>query len=82
MVAAVVPASSAPGLESLLVGYAALADQLGGQFAVRNGAPAAALTAFADEHRVTEMLLARRELARTRGDVEIHVLPAMQGSLR
>jgi hypothetical protein len=48
----------------------------------------AALTAFAHEHQVTEMLLARltpapvghhlvlRELARTPGRPELHVLPA------
>ncbi|HYZ56539.1 MAG TPA: AAA-associated domain-containing protein, partial [Streptosporangiaceae bacterium] len=59
LVAAVVPAPPSPGLEPVLAGYAALAAQLGGQFAALHGTPAAALTAFADEHQVTEMLLAR-----------------------
>ena len=88
LVVTVVPAPPGPGLDPLLAGYAALAGQLGGRFAVRHGAPAAVLTAFAEEHQVTEMLLARltpaqvghhpvlRELARTPGRAELHVLPA------
>jgi NitT/TauT family transport system ATP-binding protein len=88
MAAAVVPAAPAPRLDALLTGYAALAAQLGGEFTVRHGAPAAALAALADEHQVTEMLLARgtparsghhpvlRELARAPGGPEVHVLPA------
>jgi K+-sensing histidine kinase KdpD len=86
---AVVPPSPPPAdLDQLLAGYAALTAQLGGQFAVLPGAPAAALTAYAREHHVTEMMLARgpgtsggrhpvlRELARGAGDIEVHVLPA------
>jgi K+-sensing histidine kinase KdpD len=88
LVAAVVPAPPSPPLEPVLAGYAALAAQLGGQFAALHGTPAAALTAFADEHQVTEMLLARstpdqaghhpvlRELAHRPGGAEVHVLPA------
>ena len=75
-------------------GYARLAEQLGGQFLVRHGAPAATLTALADEHQVTEMLLARRtsarsghhpvlrELARSSGGAEVHVLPSERSSGR
>jgi NitT/TauT family transport system ATP-binding protein len=88
MVAAIVPVPPTRGLDAVLAGYKALAEQLGGQFAVRHGAPAAALTALADENQVTEMLLARRtparaghhpvlrELARASGGAEVHVLPA------
>jgi NitT/TauT family transport system ATP-binding protein len=87
-VAAVPPSPPPADLEQLLAGYAALTAQLGGQFAVLPGAPAAALTAYAREHHVTEMVLARgpgtaggrhlllRELARSAGDIEVHVLPA------
>ena len=86
---AVVPSSPPPAdSDQLLAGYAALTAQLGGQFAVLRGAPAAALTGYAREHYVTEMVLARgpgtaggrhlvlRELARSAGDIEVHVLPA------
>jgi NitT/TauT family transport system ATP-binding protein len=89
---AVVPPSLPPAeLDQLLAGYAALTAQLGGQFAVLHGGPAAALTAYSREHQVTEMVLARgpgtpggrhlvlRELARSAGDVEVHVLPAQAG---
>jgi NitT/TauT family transport system ATP-binding protein len=88
LAAAVVSAGASPGLEPALAGYAALAEQLGGRFAALPGAPAAALTAFAAEHQVTELLLARgtparaghhpvlRELARRSGPAEVHVLPA------
>ena len=91
---AVVPPSPPPAdLDELLAGYAALTAQLGGQFAVLPGAPAAAaaLTAYAREHHVTEMVLARgpgtprgrhlvlRELVRSVGDLEVHVLPAQVG---
>jgi K+-sensing histidine kinase KdpD len=94
MAAAVVPAPPASRPKTLLAGYATLAEQLGGQFAVRNGAPAAALTALADEHQVTEMLLARRtparaghhpvlrELVRAPGGAEVHVLPAGRSAER
>jgi K+-sensing histidine kinase KdpD len=84
-----VPPSPPPAdLDQLLAGYAALTAQLGGQFAVLHGAPAAALTAYAREHHVTEMVLARgpgtrggrhlvlRDLVRSVGDIEVHVLPA------
>jgi K+-sensing histidine kinase KdpD len=88
LAAAIVPVPPAPGLDAVLAGYQALAEQLGGQFVVRHGAPAAALTALADENHVTEMILARhtparpghhpvlRELARAPGGAEVHVLPA------
>ena len=58
---AVVPPSPLPRLtwSRLLASYATLTSQLGGQFAVLQGAPAAALTTFAQQHQVTEMLLAR-----------------------
>jgi len=86
---AAVPASPPQAdLDQILAAYAALTAQLGGQFAVLPGAPAAALTAYAREHHVTEMVLARgpgtrggrhlvlRALARSAGDIEVHVLPA------
>jgi NitT/TauT family transport system ATP-binding protein len=88
LAAAIVPVPPAPGLDAVLAGYQALAEQLGGQFVVRHGAPAATLTALADENHVTEMILARhttarpghhpvlRELARAPGGAEVHVLPA------
>jgi len=89
---AVVPSPPPPAVsDQPLAGYAALTAQLGGQFAVLRGAPAAALTAYAREHHVTEMVLARgpgteggrhlvlRELARSVGDIEVHVLPAQAG---
>jgi NitT/TauT family transport system ATP-binding protein len=89
---AVVPPSPPPAnSDQLLAGYSALTAQLGGQFAVLRGAPAAALTAYAREHHVTEMVLARgpgtaggrhlvlRDLARSAGDIEVHVLPAQAG---
>jgi NitT/TauT family transport system ATP-binding protein len=88
LAAAIVPVPPAPGLDAVLAGYQALAEQLGGQFVVRHGAPAAALTALADENHVTEMILARhtparpghhpvlRDLARAPGGAEVHVLPA------
>jgi hypothetical protein len=94
MAASVVPTPPAPGPEALLAGYARLAEQLGGQFLVRRGAPAATLTALADEHQVTEMLLARRtpvraghhpvlrELARAPGGAEVHVLRSERSSRR
>jgi two-component system sensor histidine kinase KdpD len=98
-VAAVVPVPPPAGLEPVLARYAALTAQLGGQFATLRGAPAPALAAFAREHHVTELVLARgagagagagaagrraagrratilRELTRTAGGIEVHVLPA------
>jgi NitT/TauT family transport system ATP-binding protein len=86
------PKPPAPRPETLQAGYAALAEQLGGQFTVRHGVPAAALIALADEHQATEMLLARgaparagqhpvlRELARAPGRPELHILPAERGA--
>jgi K+-sensing histidine kinase KdpD len=87
-VAVVLPSPPPADSDQLLAGYSALTAQLGGQFAVLRGAPAAALTAYAREHQITEMVLARgpgtaggrhlvlRELARSAGDIEVHVLPA------
>jgi NitT/TauT family transport system ATP-binding protein len=88
LVAVVVPVPPATETEPVLAGYAALTAQLGGRFEVLHGTPSGALTAFADEHHVTQMLLARRvpvrpghhpmlrELARRSGGAEVHVLPA------
>jgi NitT/TauT family transport system ATP-binding protein len=86
---AVVRTSPPPdGLEQVLAGYAELTSQLGGQFAVLEGNPADALSTFAGQHHVTEMVLARdaqaqagrrpvlRDLVRGTGDAEIHLLPA------
>ena len=70
-----------------LASYGALTSQFGGQFAMLQGAPAAALTTFAKQHRVTEILLARhagghagrhpilRELASRAHGAEVHLLP-------
>jgi NitT/TauT family transport system ATP-binding protein len=88
LAAVVVPAPASPGLEGLLAGYAAVTAQLGGQFATLSGTPATALVAFAAQHQVTELLLARgtparagyhpvlRELVHRSGSVEVHVVPA------
>jgi two-component system sensor histidine kinase KdpD len=75
--------------DQLLVWYAELTEQLGGEYTVLSGLPAAsALAEFASEHRVTELVLGRtgpgqagrypvlRELARLARDCELHVLPA------
>jgi NitT/TauT family transport system ATP-binding protein len=88
LVVVVTPAPSPPDLARVLADYATLTSQLGGRFEALQGTPAAALTAFADERRVTELLLARgtgihagrrhpilRELA-YRAGAEVHVLPA------
>lgn len=89
-VAVVAPAVPSAELQQLLTDYAALTEQLGGEFTVLQGSPAAALTAFARQHHVTEILLARaagapagrhpvlRELAYGAGDAEVHVLPALR----
>jgi two-component system sensor histidine kinase KdpD len=87
--AAVQNSQPAAGEAALLAGYAALTEQLGGEFAVLAGpAPAAALQHYAAEHGVTEMVLARaeadasgrnpvlRDLVRIVHDAELHVLPA------
>ena len=91
LVAVVTPTPPSADLEQVLTGYEALTSQLGGQFAVLQGDPAAALAAFAHQHQVTEMLLARDtgakagrrrvllQLARRAGDAEVHVLPARPG---
>ncbi len=76
-------------LEPILAGYAALTAQLGGQLVRLQGGHAAdALTEFARQHQVTEIMLARdagfragrhpllRELSRRSGDAEVHLLPA------
>ena len=88
LVAVVLPSPPPADSDQLLAGYSALTAQLGGQFDILRGTPAAALTAYAREHQVTEMVLARgpgtaggrhlvlRELARSAGDIEVHVLPA------
>ena len=87
LVAVVPPSPLPPGLERLLASYGTLTSQLGGQFAMLHGAPAAALMIFAKQHRVTEILLARhagghagrhpilRELASRAHGAEVHVLP-------
>jgi NitT/TauT family transport system ATP-binding protein len=85
---AIVPAAPLPpDLERLVASYATLTSQLGGQFVTLQGVPAAALAAFARQHRVTEILLARhagghagrhpvlRELASRARGIEVHVLP-------
>jgi NitT/TauT family transport system ATP-binding protein len=86
----------APGGEpdELIARYAALTEQLGGEFVLLAGpAPAPALAEFAAQAEVTELVLARtgppsqpgrypvlRELAKVARDVELHVLPADQTS--
>jgi NitT/TauT family transport system ATP-binding protein len=90
---AAVVQSSAPASEEdeLLLGYATLTEQLGGEFALLSGsAPAAALAQFAMTHGVTELVLTRpdiaslgrypvlRELSKLCSDAELHVLPADQ----
>jgi NitT/TauT family transport system ATP-binding protein len=85
---AIVPAAPLPpDLERLVASYATLTSQLGGRFATLQGSPAAALAAFAQQHQVTEILLARhagghagrhpvlRELASRAHGIEVHVLP-------
>ncbi len=80
--------------EQLIARYAALTEQLGGEFLLLAGpAPAPALAEFAAQADVTELVLARtgppsqpgrypvlRELAKVARDVELHVLPADQTS--
>jgi two-component system sensor histidine kinase KdpD len=75
---------------ALVAGYAELAAQLGGGLDVLAGAsPPAALAAYARQHRVSEMVLARsaagrpgrfpvlRELAAAPADLELHILPQL-----
>jgi NitT/TauT family transport system ATP-binding protein len=89
--AVVAPAQAAAGLEEIVAGYRELTGQLGGELSLLAGNPATALAAFARDHRVTEMVLARdaaaggryrvlRELARGPGEAELHLLPATQVS--
>jgi NitT/TauT family transport system ATP-binding protein len=82
---------AAPGRDEerkqLVAGYATLAEQLGGKFEVRHGAPVGTLLAFAREHHATELLLSRRAarrggrhpvlrgLTRLADGAEVHVLP-------
>ena len=89
LAAAVVPAADSAGADPLLAGYAALAAEFRGQFAILQGAPATALTVYAAQHQVSELLLARsipnraghhpvlRHLIRCSGDAEVHVRPAV-----
>jgi K+-sensing histidine kinase KdpD len=76
------------GEDQLLAAYAALTEQLGGEFAALAGTSvAAALADYARQHQVTELVLTRaqpnpagrypvlRELARLARDAELHVLP-------
>ncbi|MGO8959328.1 MAG: AAA-associated domain-containing protein [Streptosporangiaceae bacterium] len=86
------PSQSGGESEPLLAGYAALTEQLGGEFVLLAApAPAQALAEFAAQAEVTELVLARnrqpspagrypvlRELAKAARDVELHVLPAEQ----
>jgi len=82
---------SQPGTpeDMLLADYAALTEQLGGEFvALTAAAPAAALADYALDRDATELVLARthpspggrhpvlRDLAKLASDVELHVLPA------
>jgi two-component system sensor histidine kinase KdpD len=87
---AVVPsAEPGPDESTLLAKYAALTEQLGGEFVALAGAsPAAALADYASQQKVTQLVLARtrsnqhgrypvlRELVRLARGVELHVLPA------
>ncbi len=87
---AVVPsAQRGPEESRLLAEYAALTEQLGGEFVTLGGpSPAAALAEYATEQKVTQLVLARtqssqpgrypvlRELVRVARGVELHVLPA------
>jgi NitT/TauT family transport system ATP-binding protein len=87
---AVVPAGQpGPDESRLLAEYAALTEQLGGEFVTLAGpSPAAALAEYATEQKVTQLVLARsqsnqagrypvlRELVRVARGVELHVLPA------
>jgi NitT/TauT family transport system ATP-binding protein len=85
LVVAVTPAgSSDPHVDT----YRDLTAQLGGEFTLLHGAPATALSEFARQRGVTELLLARdavgdshrfpllRELVRGAVGSEIHLLPA------
>jgi two-component system sensor histidine kinase KdpD len=74
----------------LLAEYAALTEQLGGEFVALDGpSAAAALADYASREQVTELVLERkpnqagrypvlRELARLARDLELHVVPGAQ----
>ena len=78
--------------DQLLAEYAALTEQLGGEFEGLTGsAPAPVLAEYARERQVTELVLSRanpdatgrypvlRELSRLARDAEVHVLPVTAG---
>jgi len=78
-----------PATNQLVDGYAALTEQLGGEFVPLAGpSPAGAIAAFAAQQGVTELVLTRaqqnpagrypvlRELARLVRNAELYVLPA------
>jgi NitT/TauT family transport system ATP-binding protein len=85
LVVAVIPA---PSSDAPVENYRALTSQLGGEFTVLHGAPATALSEFAHQRGVTELLLARdadgdstrfpllRDLVRAATSTETHLLPA------
>jgi NitT/TauT family transport system ATP-binding protein len=88
------PGTAQPGTpeDQLLAGYAALTEQLGGEFVwLTAPGPAPALAEYARRRQATELVLSRahptpsgrfpvlRELARLAHDVELHVLPAERG---
>jgi K+-sensing histidine kinase KdpD len=86
-VATVRPSQPDAGAGQLMAGYAALTEQLGGEFVDLAGpSVAAALADYASQAAVTELVLERRpnqagrypvlrELARLARDVELHVVP-------
>jgi K+-sensing histidine kinase KdpD len=89
-VATVRPVQPDAGADQLLAEYAALTEQLGGEFVALEGPQAAvALAGYAMQEQVTELVLERkanqagrypvlRELARLARDVELHVVPGGQ----
>jgi K+-sensing histidine kinase KdpD len=98
MTAVVEPSPPPDGVAEMLAGYEELTTRLGGQFTVLDGppergpaaGPAATLAAFARQHKVTEMVLARgdgpaagrrpvlRDLSRGHAVAEVHVLPVLR----
>jgi two-component system, OmpR family, sensor histidine kinase KdpD len=79
-----------PEEDALMASYAAMTEQLGGEFVRLSGpSPAAALAQYARERQVTELVLSRtlpagrypvlRELVRLVHDAELHLLPAEPG---
>jgi NitT/TauT family transport system ATP-binding protein len=89
-VATVRPPQPDPNADQLQAEYAALTEQLGGEFVGLAGpSVAAALADYAGRAQVTELVLERRpnqagrypvlrELARLARDVELHVVPGSQ----